>query len=53
LTIPTNLAEKNFQGIITGDEYWFAYLIESDAILAFSPAEVSQRSDDQFRAKEL
>jgi hypothetical protein len=29
LTILANVAEKNFQGIITGDESWFAYLIES------------------------
>jgi hypothetical protein len=53
LTILANLAEKNFQEIITGDESWFAYLIESDAMFASSPAEVTQRSDHQFRAKKL
>jgi hypothetical protein len=51
LTILANLVEKNFQGIITGDESWFADLIESDVMFASSPAEVTQGSDDQFRAK--
>jgi hypothetical protein len=43
LTIPANLAEKNWEGIITGDESRFAYLIESDAMFALSPAEVTPR----------
>jgi hypothetical protein len=53
LTILANLTEKNFQWIITGDAPWFAYLIESNAIFAFSHAEVTQRPDNQFRAKKL
>jgi hypothetical protein len=53
LTILANLAEKNFQEIIPGNESWFAYFIESDAMFTFSPAEVTQRSDHQFRAKTL
>jgi hypothetical protein len=32
LTLLANLAEKNFQRIITGDESWFAHLIENDAL---------------------
>jgi hypothetical protein len=44
LTILANLlAEKNVQGIIIEDKSWFAYLIESDAIFASSPAEVTAR----------
>jgi hypothetical protein len=53
LTILANRAEKNFQGIITGDQSWFAYSIESDAIFGSSPAEVTQGSDHQFRPKRL
>jgi hypothetical protein len=53
LTILANLAEKSFQGIITGDESWFAYLIESDAMFASSLAEVTQGPDHQFRPRQL
>jgi hypothetical protein len=41
--IRANFAEKNFQGIITGDESWFASLIESDEMFASSPAEVTPK----------
>jgi hypothetical protein len=43
LTIPANLAETNFQGIITGDKSWLAYLIESDAMFASFPVEMTPR----------
>jgi hypothetical protein len=43
LIILANLAEKNFQKHVTGDESWFASLIESDAMFASSPAEVTPR----------
>jgi hypothetical protein len=51
LTILVNFAEKNFQGIITGDESWFGYFIESDAMFASSPAEVTPRASHQVPAK--
>jgi hypothetical protein len=51
LTILANFAEKDCQAIITGDESWFTYLIQSDAIIASSPAGVTPRVDHQFRAK--
>jgi hypothetical protein len=38
---PSNLTENQFQGIIPGDESWFADLIEFDAMFVFSPAEVT------------
>jgi hypothetical protein len=41
LAIRAYLAKKNFQGIITEDEFWFTYLIESDAMFAFFPAEAT------------
>jgi hypothetical protein len=41
LTILATLAEKTFQGIITGNESWFAHLIESEAVFAFSPVQVT------------
>jgi hypothetical protein len=53
LTILANLAEKNFQRVITGDESRFAYLIESEAMFTSSPGEVAQRFDHQFRAGKL
>jgi hypothetical protein len=43
LTILASLAEKNIQGMIAGDESWLAYLIESEVVFAFSPAEVTPR----------
>jgi hypothetical protein len=42
-TIRANLAEKDFSGIITRDEFWFGDLIESDAMFASSPVEVTPR----------
>jgi hypothetical protein len=51
LTILANRAEKTFQGIITGDESWFSYLIESEAVFTSSLAEVAPWPDSQFRAK--
>jgi hypothetical protein len=41
LMIYANLAEKNLQGIMTGDESWFAYVIESEAMFTSSPAEAT------------
>jgi hypothetical protein len=43
LTIQAKLAKKTFEWIITADESWFAYLIESDAMFASSHAEVAPR----------
>jgi hypothetical protein len=41
LTILANLAEENFQGIITGGESRFVYFIESSAMFALSHAEAT------------
>jgi hypothetical protein len=40
LTIRANLAKNNSQGIMIGDESWFAYFLESDTMFATSPAEM-------------
>jgi hypothetical protein len=40
---PRKLCGEKLSGIIAGDESWFAYLIESDAMFASSPAEVTPR----------
>jgi len=53
LTIVTNLAEKTVQGIVPGDESWFAYLIESDAMFASSPAEVTPRVRPSISCKKV
>jgi hypothetical protein len=53
LTILANLAEKNFQGIVTGDESWFAYLIESDVMVASSSAEVNPRIQRAISCKKV
>jgi histone-lysine N-methyltransferase SETMAR len=40
MTILANLADKNVQGVMSGDELWFSYLIESDAMFISCPAEM-------------
>jgi transposase len=41
LTIYTSLAEKNRQEIMPGDESWFVYVIESEAMFTSSLAEAT------------
>jgi hypothetical protein len=53
LTILANLAKENFQWIITGDQSWFAYSIESDAMFASSPAEVIPRVRSSVSCKKV
>jgi hypothetical protein len=53
LAILANLAAKNFQRIITRDELWFAYLIESNAMFNFSPVEVTARVQSSISCKEV
>jgi hypothetical protein len=41
---PSKFCGENFQGIITSDESWFFYLIESNAMFAFSFAQVNPKA---------
>jgi hypothetical protein len=41
LTVLAHFSEKSFQEIIRGDESWFTYLIESEAMFTSSPVEMT------------
>jgi hypothetical protein len=50
---PRKPCGEKCSGGITDDESWFACLIESDAIFAFSPAEVASMARPSISSKKV